>query len=93
MLFETGCDISGEVVMTKINRVQCLILGSWYHAGSGCDINIVGWCDRMDVMSSAVQRMSHISQVWVINRECSDVILSGYYVINIGDMMSQIYWM
>ena len=29
----------------------------------------------------------------VINKECCDVILSGYYVLNIGDMMSQISWM
>ena len=27
MPFETGCDISGEVVMTKIQWVQCLIEG------------------------------------------------------------------
>ena len=27
MSFETGCDISGEVVMTKIQWVQCLIQG------------------------------------------------------------------
>ena len=29
----------------------------------------------------------------IMNRECSDAILSGYYVINIVDVMSQIYWM
>ena len=29
----------------------------------------------------------------VINTECRDVILSGYYVLNTGYMMSQIYWM
>ena len=28
MSFKSGCDISGEVVMTKIQRVQCLIQGS-----------------------------------------------------------------
>ena len=28
----------------------------------------------------------------VINTEYCDVILSGYYVINIVDVMSQIYW-
>ena len=27
MLFKRGCDISGEVVMTKIQWVQCLIEG------------------------------------------------------------------
>ena len=27
MSFETGCDISGEVVMTKIQWVHCLIQG------------------------------------------------------------------
>ena len=27
MSFKSGCDISGEVVMTKIQWVQCLILG------------------------------------------------------------------
>ena len=29
----------------------------------------------------------------VINTECCDVILTGYYVIYTGDMISQIYWM
>ena len=29
----------------------------------------------------------------VINTYCCDIILSGYYVLNTGDMMSQIYWM
>ena len=29
----------------------------------------------------------------VINTECCDVILTGYYVINIGGAMSHIYWM
>ena len=28
----------------------------------------------------------------VIKTECCDVILSGYYVLNIVDVMSQIYW-
>ena len=27
MSFKSGCDISGEVVMTKIQWVQCLIQG------------------------------------------------------------------
>ena len=27
MSFKSGCDISGEVVMTKIHWVQCLIRG------------------------------------------------------------------
>ena len=27
-----------------------------------------------------------------MNRECCDAILSGYYVINIVDVMSQIHW-
>ena len=27
MVFKSGCDISGEVVMTKIQWVQCLIQG------------------------------------------------------------------
>ena len=30
MSFKSGCDISGEVVMTKIQWVQCLI--------KGCDV-------------------------------------------------------
>ena len=29
----------------------------------------------------------------VINKECCDVILTRYYVINIVDTMSQLYWM
>ena len=64
MSFETGCDISGEVVMTKT-------LGAMTDTGGvisclmGCDIiNTVVWCDRIDVMSSAVQRMSHICRLW-----------------------------
>ena len=64
MSFKTGCDIRGEVVMTEIQWVQCLIEGVWCHAWSGCDIiNTVVWCDRVYAMSSAVQRMSHICQV------------------------------
>ena len=63
--FKSGCDISGEVMMTKIHWVRCLILGVWCHAWRGCDIiKTVVWCDRVDVMSSAVQRMSYICRVW-----------------------------
>ena len=50
------------------------------------------WGDRVDETSSAAHRMSHICRCGVINTKCCDVILSGYYVLNIGDMMSQIYW-
>ena len=93
MSYKSGCDIIGEVVMTKIQWVRCLIQGVWCHAWSGCDIiNTMVWCDRVDVMSSAVQRMSYICQVWSHQHSVCDVILSGYYVINIVDMMSQIYW-
>ena len=63
MSFKRGCDISVDVVMTKIEWVQCLI--------QGCDamrevddiINSVVWCDRVDAMSSTVQMMSHICRV------------------------------
>ena len=65
MSFKSGCDISGEVVLTKIQWVQYLIQGVWCHAWSGCDIiNTVVWCDRVYAMSSAVQRMSRICRVW-----------------------------
>ena len=94
MSFKSGCDISGEVVMTKIQWVQCLIQRVWFHAWSGCDIiNTVVWCDRVYAMSSAMQRMWHICRVWWHQTECFHVICSGYYFINIGDMMPQIYRM
>ena len=50
-------------------------------------------CDRVDAMSSPVQKMSHVGECGVINTQCCDVTLSGYYVINIVDTMSHIYWM
>ena len=64
MWFKGGCDIIGEVVITKIQWVQCLIEGVWCHAWSRCDIiNTVVWCDRVDLISSVVQMMSHICRV------------------------------
>ena len=58
MSFKSGCYISGEVVMTKIQWVQCLI--------QGCDamrevddiINSVVWCDRVDVKSYVLHMVS-----------------------------------
>ena len=39
--------------------------GVWCDAWSRCDnINSVVWCDRVDAMSSAMQRMSNICRVW-----------------------------
>ena len=39
--------------------------GVWCDAWSGCDnINSIVWSDRVDAMSSAVQRMSNICRVW-----------------------------
>ena len=94
MSFKSGCDISGDVVMTKIQWVQCLIQGLCCPSWSGCDIiNTLVWCDRVVVLSFAVQSMSYICRVlhhqqWGL--WCH--IVSGYYVINIADMMSHIYW-
>ena len=36
--FKSGWDISGDVVMTKIQWVQCLILGCDVVNYSGCDL-------------------------------------------------------
>ena len=61
MSFKSGCDISGEVVMTKIQWVHCLIQGCDVMCEVNFDnINSVVWCDRVDAMSTAVQRMSNI---------------------------------
>ena len=94
MSFKRVCHISGEVVMTKIQWVQCLILG--------CDVmreddvtSYIALCGVIDWMRCHVQ--SNGCQAYTdcgdINRECCDVILSGYFVKNIGDMISQIYCM
>ena len=65
MLYKSGFDISAEILMTKIQWVLWLIQGIRCHAWSGWDIiNTVVWVDRVDVMSAAVQMMSHICRVW-----------------------------
>ena len=92
MSFKSGCDISEEVVMTKIQWVQCLI--------QGCDvmpevdvISEILCCVVIEWMQCHLQcKGCHkYAQCDVINKVCCNVILSGYYVLNIGDIMSQIY--
>ena len=50
---------------------------------------VIGWM-RCHLQCKGCQTYAECG---VINTECCDVILSGYYVIYIVDMMSQIYWM
>ena len=94
MSFKCGCYISGEVVMTKIQWVQCLI--------QGCDamrevdmtsyialFGVIEWM-RCYLQCKGCQTYAECGD---INAQCSDVILSGYFVKNIGDMISKIYCM
>ena len=94
MSFKSGCDISGEVVMTKIQLVQCLI--------QGCDVmhevdvtSYIAWFGVIEWMRYHLQCKG--CQIYAecadINTECCDIILSGYFVKNIGYMLSQIYCM
>ena len=48
------------------------------------------WCDRVGALTSADKGCHTYAKCCIINTECGDVILSGYYVINIVDVMSQI---
>ena len=50
------------------------------------------WCDRVGPLSSALKGCHTYAECCVINTECFDVILSGYYVINIVDVMSYKQW-
>ena len=94
MSYKSGCDSTGEFVMTNIELVQCLIQRVWDLAWSGCEvIEIVAWCDRVDVTSSVAQIMSFICRVWCNQTQGCVVIDSGYDVINIVDRLSHIYWM
>ena len=94
MSFKSWCDISGEVVMTKLEWVLCLI--------QGCDVmrevdvtskiglfGVIQWM-RCLLQCKGCQTYAECGD---INTECCDVILSGYFVKNIGDMISQIYCM
>ena len=94
MSFKSGCDISEEVVRTKIQWVQCLI--------QGCDvmpevdvISEVLCCVVIEWMQCHLQckGCQTYAECGDINTECCDVILSGYFVKNIGDMILQIYCM
>ena len=89
-----GCDISGEVVMTKIQWLQCLI--------QGCDVmrevdvtskielfGVIQWM-RCHLQCKGCQTYAECGDM---NTECCDVILCGYFVKNIGDMLSQIHCM
>ena len=94
MSFKSGCDIIGEVMMTKIQWVQCLI--------QGCDVmrevdvtsyialfGVIEWM-RYHLQCKGCQTYAECGD---INTECCDVILSRYFVKNIGDMLSHIYCM
>ena len=93
MSFKSGCDISRDV-LTQIQWVQCLI--------QGCDVmrevdmtsqialfGVIEWM-RCHLQCKGCQTYAECGD---INTECCDVILSGYFVKNIGDMLSQIYCM
>ena len=80
--------------MTKIQWVQCLILG--------CDVMrevvvtsqialfvVIEWM-RCYLQCKGCQTYAECGD---IKTECCDVILSGYFVKNLGDMLSQIYCM
>ena len=92
--YKSQCDSSGEVVMTKIELVQCLIQQVWCHSWSGCEvIKIVAWCDRVDVTSCVAQMVANICRVWCNHTQGCVALHSGYDVINIVERMSHIYWM
>ena len=61
MSFKSGCGINGEVVMTKIQWVQCLI--------QGCDV-----MREVDVMTRKVPMVSCMQWVWFHTYIGCDVI-------------------
>ena len=79
------CDISGEVVMTKIQWVQCLIQG--YDVMREVDVTssivlfVVIEFMRYHLQCKGCQTYAECGD---INTKCCDVILSGYFVKNIG---------
>ena len=63
-----------------------------------CEVDVTSyimWCGVIEWMRYHLQgkRCHTYAKCGFINTECCDVILNGYYVLNTGDMMLQIYWM
>ena len=93
-MVESGGDISEELVMTKIQWVQCLKQG--YDVMREVDVTskivlfgLIEWV-RCHLQCKVCQIYAKCGD---INTVYCDVILSGYFVKNIGDMISQIYCM
>ena len=80
--------------MRKIQWVQCLIQG----CDVICEVDVISYISLFGVIEwmrghLQFKGLKTYAECGDINTECCDVILNGYFVKNIGDMISQIHCM